>query len=208
MCFISSLCQKFRLMIAKPWYTLTPVGRNTLSTMVKNICTDAGVGGNKTNHSLRATGTTALFTDGVPEKVIQQRSGHLSLQGMRRSPVNSNKPLIECCLLVKILPLVQNWKNLPLPTWNQSYQNLQLACLHLRHECTFQAVLSIYIKGKSRCRKLDTDLSAGMHCVNIYLLSFCIKGKTSWTLTSQPACIVYYLLIVFLYILSWHAITT
>ena len=53
---------------SKPWYTLTPVGRNTLSTMVKNICTDAGVGGNKTNHSLRATGTTALFTDGVPER--------------------------------------------------------------------------------------------------------------------------------------------
>ena len=39
----------------QPWFTITPVGRNTLSTMVKTICEDGGVQGNKTNHSLRAT---------------------------------------------------------------------------------------------------------------------------------------------------------
>ena len=37
----------------------------------------------KTNHSLRATGASSLFTAGVPKKIIQQRSGHLSLQGLR-----------------------------------------------------------------------------------------------------------------------------
>ena len=85
---------------SKPWYALAPVGRNTLSTMVKNICTDAGVGGNKTNHSLRATGTTALFTAGVPEKVIQQRSGHLSLQGLRQyEKVSSEQQQAACRVL-------------------------------------------------------------------------------------------------------------
>ena len=31
----------------QPWFTITPVGRNTLSTMVKTICEDGGVQGNK-----------------------------------------------------------------------------------------------------------------------------------------------------------------
>lgn len=52
--------------------------------MVKEICRDGQVAGNKTNHSLRATGVSTLFQAGVPEKVIQQRSGHLSLDGLRQ----------------------------------------------------------------------------------------------------------------------------
>jgi len=36
------------------------------------------------NHSLRATGCSRLFEAGVPEKVIQQWTGHLSLQGRVR----------------------------------------------------------------------------------------------------------------------------
>ena len=68
----------------KPWFSPIPVGRNTLSTMVRGICSDGNILGNKTNHSLRATGTSALFNAGVPEKVIQQRSGHLSLKGLRQ----------------------------------------------------------------------------------------------------------------------------
>ena len=68
---------------SKPWFLVIPVGRNTLSTMVRDICTEGGIDGNKTNHSLRATGASSLFTAGVPEKIIQQRSGHLSLQGLR-----------------------------------------------------------------------------------------------------------------------------
>ena len=47
--------------------------------MVKDICADAGIGGNKSNHTLRATGATELYQAGVPEKVIQERTGHLSL---------------------------------------------------------------------------------------------------------------------------------
>ena len=46
----------------QPWFTTTPVGKNS----VKDICTDAGVKGNKSNHSLRATGATELHQAGVP----------------------------------------------------------------------------------------------------------------------------------------------
>ena len=52
--------------------------------MVKDMCAEAGVKGNKTNHSLRAAGATQLFAAGVPEKVIQQRTGHKSLDALRR----------------------------------------------------------------------------------------------------------------------------
>ena len=39
--------------------------------------------GKKTNHSLRVAGTTCLYEAGVPEKVIQQRTGHCCLQSLR-----------------------------------------------------------------------------------------------------------------------------
>ena len=38
------------------WYSVTPVGKHTLSEKVKKMCNMAGIPGNKTNHSLRATG--------------------------------------------------------------------------------------------------------------------------------------------------------
>ena len=83
-----------------PWFSVLPVGRNTLSTMVKTICAEAGVGGNKTNHSLRATGTSTLFQAGVPEKIIQQRSGHLSLHGLRHyEHVTAQQQLAVCRVL-------------------------------------------------------------------------------------------------------------
>ena len=38
----------------------------------------------KRNHSLRATGVSDLFQAGVPDKIIQERSGHLSMDGLRQ----------------------------------------------------------------------------------------------------------------------------
>ena len=37
----------------------------------------------KTNHSLRATGATSLYQKGVPEKLIQERTGHRSIEALR-----------------------------------------------------------------------------------------------------------------------------
>ena len=68
---------------AAPWYTTTPVGRNTLSLMIRNMCHDIGISGKKTNHSLRATSVTKMFQAQVPEKIIQERTGHRSLAPLR-----------------------------------------------------------------------------------------------------------------------------
>ena len=67
-----------------PWFTAMPIGKNILVKLVKDMCKEANLEGNKTNHSLRATGVSSLFQAGVPEKLIQQRSGHLSLDGLRQ----------------------------------------------------------------------------------------------------------------------------
>ena len=64
------------------WYTTQVVGRNTLAKMVPNMFVEAGIEKNATNHSLRSTGTSQLFCAGVPEKIIMQRTGHKSLDGV------------------------------------------------------------------------------------------------------------------------------
>ena len=48
------------------WYESIAVGKNKLGSMVKEICVDAGIAV-KTNHSLRATGASAMFQSNVPE---------------------------------------------------------------------------------------------------------------------------------------------
>ena len=37
----------------------------------------------KINHSLRATGASELFQAGVPEKMVQERTGHRSMKALR-----------------------------------------------------------------------------------------------------------------------------
>ena len=66
-----------------PWYTAVPVGKHTLNNKVKVMCERAGIQGHKTNHSLRATAATELYQADVPEKLIQERTGHQSLKALR-----------------------------------------------------------------------------------------------------------------------------
>ena len=67
----------------KPWYSRTPVGRNTLDTKSCKMCSFTGIKGRVTNHSMRATSVTQMYETGVPEKVIQERTGHRSLEALR-----------------------------------------------------------------------------------------------------------------------------
>ena len=67
-----------------PWYSNQPRGKHYLSEMVKNMCKEAKIEGQFTNHSLRATGATQLFRNNVPEKVIQEFTGHRSIKSLRQ----------------------------------------------------------------------------------------------------------------------------
>ena len=68
---------------AAPWFQSVPIGRNQLATMVPSMCSKAGIAGQKTNHSLRATAATDLYHANIPEKLIQERTGHKSVQALR-----------------------------------------------------------------------------------------------------------------------------
>ena len=80
---------------SKSWYSQVPVGRNRLGSMLKDMCAEAGVAGNFTNHSLRAYGATTLYNANLPEKLIQERTGHRSLKALRQYERTSESQLIE-----------------------------------------------------------------------------------------------------------------
>lgn len=65
-----------------PWFYASPMGEHKLCGMVKDMFTEIGVSG-KSNHSLRATGASVLYKANVPEKIIQECTGHRSLKALR-----------------------------------------------------------------------------------------------------------------------------
>lgn len=73
------------------WYYSIPIGRNKLAQMVPEMCRIGGISGHETNHSFRATGTTELYEAEVPEKIIQERTGHRSLECLRMYERTSEK---------------------------------------------------------------------------------------------------------------------
>ena len=66
------------------WYSSIPVGHNTLAKTISQMCQIAGITGFKTNHSLRVTAATRLFQAGVDEQLIMKRTGHRSVDGVRK----------------------------------------------------------------------------------------------------------------------------
>ena len=65
------------------WFSREPLGHNKLSHMVSKMCSDAGIEGFHTNHSLRATSATRLFSAGADEQLITECTGHRSVDGVR-----------------------------------------------------------------------------------------------------------------------------
>ena len=59
--------------------------------MLRDMCAEAGVQGHKTNHSLQATGASELCAAGVPERIIQERTGHRPLKALRTYERTSTK---------------------------------------------------------------------------------------------------------------------
>ena len=65
------------------WYESSPVGKNKLGSMVKEMCIEGNIS-TKSNHSLRATGATAMLDANVPDKIFQNTTGHRSLESLRK----------------------------------------------------------------------------------------------------------------------------
>ena len=73
------------------WYSTSPIGHTTLAGTVSRMCKAAGVGGFKTNHSLRATAATRLYQAGIDEQLIMEKTGHHSLEGVRSYKRTNNE---------------------------------------------------------------------------------------------------------------------
>ena len=58
---------------SKPWYINVPVGINTIKTFLPDMSCEAELSTRYTNHSLRATSASSLFSKNVPEKIIQRK---------------------------------------------------------------------------------------------------------------------------------------
>ena len=65
------------------WYYKKAAGRETLGNVVKKVMGKAGFDGHFTNQSLRQSCATNLYDNGVPEQVIQETTGHRSVEGVR-----------------------------------------------------------------------------------------------------------------------------
>jgi len=68
---------------SKPWYTKQRVGVNNLKRIIPIVSTKAMCSAQYTNHSLRATSVTRMFSASVPEKLIAEKSDHHSLKALR-----------------------------------------------------------------------------------------------------------------------------
>ena len=65
------------------WFKKSAIGIHTLDGTIARMCKKAGLGGFKTNHSLRVTTATRLYQEGLDEQLIMERTGHRSLDGVR-----------------------------------------------------------------------------------------------------------------------------
>lgn len=94
-----------------PWYEEAPVGKNSLSLMVREMWAGAGIG-SKTNHSLRASGASAMFRANVPEKIIQKTTGHRSdllrlCIHMSAFPLHNRKQYQKSWLLIQLTKMLR-----------------------------------------------------------------------------------------------------
>ena len=107
----------------KPWYTQVPIGRNVLGQMVKNMFKDANIEKPVTNHSLVPYGVSKMFAANVPEKIIMERSGHCSLEGVKKYEQTNPLQELQVCQVLDNKPIPNNQ---PLPAIQQCSQSLVL----------------------------------------------------------------------------------
>ncbi len=65
-------------MTGHTWYADKPLGVNTITKTVKNLMAEIGKFGHFTNHSLRVLAVTRMYSEGVDEQVLKERTGHRS----------------------------------------------------------------------------------------------------------------------------------
>ena len=75
-----------------------------LQSKLKSLLSSAGIDvTGKSNYSLRATGISHMYNSGVPEKLIMERSGHLSSKEVQvYERTTTKQQQVVCGVLVQI----------------------------------------------------------------------------------------------------------
>ena len=64
------------------WFKSGPLGVNSISSLMKDACTAAGIPGRKTNHSVRKTCVKRALDAGCPREYVAQITGHKSVRSI------------------------------------------------------------------------------------------------------------------------------
>ena len=64
------------------WFKCSPLGVNSISSLIKTGCEAAGIHGHKTNHSLRKTTVKRALDAGCPREYVAQVTGHKSVKSL------------------------------------------------------------------------------------------------------------------------------
>jgi len=110
--FYYSTLQKFLKEEGMPWFSTVRIGKNSLDRYVKDMCLVTGIKG-KTKQSLRASGTTRMYRQGILKRLSNLGAGidieafHVLISvfhHIRRGVcvMFSLVLLISCCLLDKL----------------------------------------------------------------------------------------------------------
>ncbi len=105
---------KYGLVNRKPncWYTDKAVGVNSLKKVVSEMMKSAGIEGQFTNHSLRATTATRMYDKGIDEQLIKEVTGHKS-DAVRIYKHTSETLMEKACRTVVQRNLEKSQKNEP-----------------------------------------------------------------------------------------------
>ncbi|XP_062597801.1 uncharacterized protein LOC134259217 [Saccostrea cucullata] len=76
-------------------FSVQPTGINNLSTIMKNMCDKAGIPGFFSYHSGKRTCTTTHYQAGVSEQEIMERTGHRSIESVRKYKRPSEEMLCD-----------------------------------------------------------------------------------------------------------------
>ncbi len=80
-----------------PWYSYQAIGIHTLQSVTSALYIKAGLLGKRTNHGLKVTSTTRLFTEGVSEQIVCKVIGNSSeaVRAYRRKSATMQKQISE-----------------------------------------------------------------------------------------------------------------
>ena len=90
------------------WYENSPLGVNTLATMMKEISLGAGLSQTYTNHSVRATAITLWSNANVPSRHIMSISGHANEQSISSYNSRPSVKQLKNCSNILSNALVSN----------------------------------------------------------------------------------------------------